>query len=195
VFSVFALFWLFAIAVLYHYRILPLYFVLGAVGLTFLFILVIRGSSVEYLLEQKTGMILHYILNYFNVSTHVFDKSPGTILVFIKIDESWTTLDIDIESSALLEIAVLLGLVIFYPVYSFGKKLWFVLLGTVTLICCNLFRLILVVFIIYWWGRNFNFLAHTLIGRLFFFFAIILLYWCILTRPSIKQVRKDVNRA
>ncbi|MEW5920722.1 MAG: hypothetical protein AB1796_07225 [Bacillota bacterium] len=192
---IFALFWLVATAALYRYRIWPLYYILGAVGFTFIFILVIRGSFIEYLVEHRTGVILHHILNYFNVVTHVFDKSPGTILVFIKLDESWTTLDIDIESSALLEIAVLLGLVLFYPAYNFGRKVYYILFGTATLVFFNLLRLMLVISIIYWGGRNFNFVAHTLFGRIFFFSVIVILYWYILTRPSIKKVRGDVKRA
>jgi exosortase family protein XrtG len=193
--AIFAVCWLLATAALYHYRIWPLYYVLGAVGFTIIVILAVRGTLLEYTIEYWIGMVLHHILNEFGILTYVFDKSPGTILVFIKTDNSWTTLNIDIESSALFEIAVLLGLVLFYPAYGARRKLYYILVGTATLGFFNLVRLLLITTLIYWGGRSFNFVAHTLFGRVFFFAVIVALYWHILTRPSINKVLGDVKRA
>ncbi len=193
--ALFALIWLLATIMLYRYRVWSLFYVVGAVGFTFLFILIVRGSYLEYALEYWTGMILYQVLKVFDILAYVFDKSPGTILVFIKLDKSWTTINIDIESSALFEIAVLLGLVLFYPAYGYARKIYYALAGMLTLACFNLMRLLLIISIIYWGGRSFNFVAHTLFGRVFFFAVIVVLYWHILTQPTIKKVQGDVKDA
>jgi len=165
------------------------------VGFTFLFILLFRGSLLEYRIEHLTGLALHHLLNYFDIITFVFDKAPGTILVFIKIDESWTTIDIDIESSGILEIGVFLGLILFYPVCRLSKRIFYSLVGVAALLSFNMVRLMIIVAIIYSFGRNFNFLAHTLFGRIIFFFFIVLIYWHLMTRPTLVRVKEDVENA
>ncbi|MDO9535403.1 MAG: hypothetical protein Q7J85_08750 [Bacillota bacterium] len=190
-----SLFWLLGSILLYRHRIWLFYYIWSAVGFTFLFILVFRGSFLEYRIEYLTGLALHHLLNYFDIATQVFDKAPGTILVFIKIDDSWTTIDIDIESSGILEIGVFLGLILFYPAYGFFKRIIYSLAGVIALLSFNMVRLMIVVAIIYSGGRSFNFLAHTLFGRIIFFFFIVLLYWYLMTRPTLVKVKEDVENA
>jgi len=188
-----ALFWLLGSILLYRHRIWLFYYIWSAVGFTFLFILLFRGSFLEYRIEYLTGLALHHLLNYFGIATHVFDKAPGTILVFIKIDNSWTTIDIDIESSGILEIGVFLGLILFYPAYGFFRRILYSAAGVIALLSFNMVRLMIVVAIIYSGGRSFNFLAHTLFGRIVFFFFIVLLYWHLMTRPTLAKVKEDVE--
>ncbi len=90
--TVFAMLWLLGSVVLYRHRIWLFYYIWSAVGFTFLFIMVFRGSFLEYRIEYWTGLVLHHLLQYVDITTYVFDKAPGTILVFIKMDNSWTTL-------------------------------------------------------------------------------------------------------
>jgi exosortase family protein XrtG len=190
-----ALCWLTGSFILYRHRIWLFYYIWSAVGFTFLFILLFRGSLLEYRIEHLTGLALHHLLNYFDIITFVFDKAPGTILVFIKIDESWTTIDIDIESSGILEIGVFLGLILFYPVCRLSKRILYSLVGVAALLSFNMVRLMIIVAIIYSFGRNFNFLAHTLFGRILFFFFIVLIYWHLMTRPTLVRVKEDVENA
>lgn len=193
--AVFCLFWLVITVMFYHHRIWIFYYIWAVVGCTFLLVLLLHGSLVEYKLGYQTALVLHYLFGYFDVITYVFDKAPGTLLVLIKVDNSWTTMDIDIESSGLLEACVLLALVLFYPAFSPGKRVLFSLGGVAAVYVINLFRLVLVIAAIHWGGRNMYFVAHTLLGRLFFFVFIVALYWQILTRPSLKKVREYLDNA
>lgn len=190
-----SLFWLAGAIILRRHRIWIFYYVWGAVGFTFLLILLLRGSFVEYQVERLTGMVLHQILSYLGIQTFIFDKAPGTILVLIEVENSWTTIDIDIESSGLLECCIYLGLVLFYPPYSRARKALFSLAGVAAIYSINLLRLIVIITVIDWGGRDMIFIAHTLLGRLVFFVLIIALYWHIFTRPSLIKAREKVENA
>jgi exosortase family protein XrtG len=183
--------WLTVAAILRRHRIWPFYYVWGAVGFTFILVLFFQGSLLEYQVEYQTGMIVHRLLRCLDIVTYVFDKAPGTLLVLIKMDKSWTT--IDIESSGLLELGIFLGLVLFYPAYRPASRLLFALAGIASIYLFNFLRLVLVVVAIYCGGRNMSFVAHTLFGRLVFFVLIVVLYWYVFTRPSLKKVREYVG--
>lgn len=187
------LFWVAGAAFFHRSRIWVFYYIWGAVGFTFLLTLLMRGSLVEYKIEHYIGTFLHYLLSYLGITTYVFDKSPGTILVLIKVDNSWTTTDIDIESSGLLEIAIYIGLIIFYPVFNKLEKLIFSTVGTILINLINIVRLIVVIFAIHWGGRNLYFISHTFFGRIVFFALIVALYWYFLTRPSLQKVREQIK--
>ena len=178
-----------------RYRVWPFYFIWGAVGFTFVLILLLRGTFLEYQMEYQTGLLLHHFFKLFDVTTYVFDKAPGTLLVLIKIDSSWTTIDIDIESSGLLETCILLGLVLFFPAFNLLEKTLFSFAGVCAVYAINLLRLVLVISMIHWGGRSLNFVSHTLLGRLLFFALVIALYWRIFTKPSLKKVRENVEVA
>lgn len=175
------------------HRVWVFYYIWGAVGFTFILILLLRGSFVEYHLEHQAGIILHSLLNVFDIKTYVFDKAPGTLLVLIEIDNTWSTVDVDIESSGLLEMCIFLGLLLFYPAYSPIKKIMFSLAGIASIYAINLMRLIVVITFVHWGGRNMIFIAHTLIGRLVFFILIVALYWHVFTMPSLKKARENVE--
>ena len=57
----------------------------------------------------------------------------------------------------------------------------------------NIVRILLIVGIIAWLGTAWVFPAHAVIGRVFFFTAIILLFWWLMTRPTIHLVRARVE--
>jgi exosortase family protein XrtG len=176
-------------------RIWIFYYIWGAVGFTLLAILLLRGSWVEFGIEQLTGLTLHHTLGYMGIETRVFDKAPGTILMLIKVDNSWTAIDIDIECSGLLEGCVLMGLMLFYPAYKPRMKAVYSSTGLVMLYLINLVRLYVIVGTIHMGGRDVIYIAHSLIGRLVFFGLTITLYWWLFTRPSLVKVKEYIRNA
>ncbi|MGE5392050.1 MAG: exosortase family protein XrtG [Deltaproteobacteria bacterium] len=180
---------------LFKNRIWIFYYIWAAVGMTIIAILLLRGSPVEYAIEQWTGLILHYSLGWIGIKTMVFDKSPGTVLVLLALENSWTCIDIDIECSGLLESCVLLGLLLFFPVGTHRTKATQATIGLVSLYAINLIRLYTVVAIINIWGRDAMYIAHTLIGRLVFFILAVIVYWYLFTRPSLGNVRRKDKHA
>ncbi|MDD4802864.1 MAG: hypothetical protein PHF24_07980, partial [Syntrophomonas sp.] len=144
------LIWIAITLFLYRHRIWVVYYVWAAVGLACLLVLLFHGSWVEYKMQYETSMLVHYLLNYFGIVSHVFDKSPGALLVFIKLDNNWTTIDIDIENSGFLEVCIIYSLVIFYPTYRWSKRITLATIGAVAVYIINLFRLLIVIAAIYW---------------------------------------------
>jgi len=186
------LFWLVVTVFFRRHRIWVFYYIWGAVGFTFILILLLRGSLLEYQMIHRAGIILYQLLSYLGMDIHIFDR--GTLLISIKIDNSWTAFDINFENSGLMEMCILLGLILFYP-YNSTKKILFSLAGIISVYAINILCLIMVIAIIYWGGRNMIFIAHALLGRLFFFLLFIELYWQIFTKPSLKIVRKYIENA
>lgn len=180
---------------LYYHRIWLFFYIWTAVGFTIMAILLLRTSPVEYEIEQLTGLILHYLLAYVDVKTYIFDKAPGTVLVLLALENSWTCIDIDIECSGLLEACVLMGLLLFYPTLTASKRFWYALFGLFSLFIVNLIRLFTIVMTLNFGGRDTMFIAHTLLGRLVFFVLIIVVYWYIFTRPSLEKVKRKVDNA
>lgn len=191
--AVACLLWLAVTLFLYHHRLWVFYYVWAAVGLCCILVLLFHASLMEYRVEQLTSLILHNILNNLGIVTNIFDHSPGTLLVLIEIDSSWTTIAIDIENSGLLEICIIFSLIIFYPVHRMPKRSMVALGGALGIYLINLFRLLLVIVIIHSGGRNMSFIAHTLFGRLLFFVLVVGLYWQLITRPSLEKIRGNVK--
>lgn len=187
------LIWLVITVFFYRNRIWVFYYIWGSVGLCCLIILLFHGSLVEYRLEHYTSLILHHLLGYLDIMTYIFDKAPGTLLVLIKVDNSWTTIAIDIENSGFLEMCIIFGLIMFYPVYRWRKRIAAALLGVVTVYAINLLRLIVVIFLIHKGGRDMSFIAHTLIGRLLFFLLVVALYWKLITQATLQKIKENVQ--
>ncbi|MEW6276497.1 MAG: exosortase family protein XrtG [Bacillota bacterium] len=188
-----ALLWVVGLAFFRSHRIWVFYFPWGAVGLTLLLILFLRGSPVEYHLERATALLLQQVMGLLSIPASVFDRAAGMVLVFIEAEKSWTALGIDIECSGLLESCVFLGLVFFYPAFSLPKRIFYASTGILAIYLINLLRLCTIVFLINACGRQAIYLAHTLAGRLVFFFLIVALYWAIFSRPTLAALRGHLH--
>lgn len=183
--------WLAFTLFFYYHRIWGFYYVWAAVGLCCLLVLLFHASLPEYRLEHYTCRILHYVLNYLDIVTWIFDHSPGAMLVLIKVDSSWTTISMDIENSGLLEMCILFSLIFFYPVGSWHKRIPAALGGALGIYLINLLRLLLVIVLIHSGGRNISYIAHTFFGRLFFFLLAVALYWQLISRRSLVKIRRS----
>lgn len=174
-------------------RLWVFYYIWASVGLCCLLVLLFHASLVEYRLENYTSLLLHELLSYGGIVTYIFDMAPGTLLVLIKIDTSWTTISIDIENSGLVEMCIIFSLILFYPVYRPRKRTIMALAGVLAVYTVNLLRLALVIALIHTWGRDMGFIAHTLFGRLFFFLAVVAIYWQLITKPSLEKIRGNIQ--
>ncbi len=57
----------------------------------------------------------------------------------------------------------------------------------------NLFRILLIVWIIDVFGTGWVFPAHAVFGRVFFFIGTVALYWYLVTRPSIGILGRKIE--
>lgn len=187
------LIWLAVTIFFYQYRIWVFYYIWGSVGLCCVLILIFHGSAIEHRLEYYTGLLLHNLLGYLGVVTYIFDRAPGTLLIFLRVDNSWTTIALDIENSGFLEMCIIFGLTMLYPVYKIFKRTALVFIGVLCVYTANLLRLIIVILTISRFGREMSFIAHTLLGRLIFFLLAVAVYWWLLTKPSLRKIGENVQ--
>lgn len=116
-----------------------------------------------------------------------------TAAILVPDATGWSGLRIGIESSALIEMTVFLGLLLFYPqlpLSSRGRHLIIGLAGTYAL---NLLRLLVIVGMILIWGKPAVPLAHYVVGRLVFFGGVVILYWYLLTKPTLRIVHELIE--
>ena len=105
----------------------------------------------------------------------------------------WAVFDIGIECSALLEMSAIIGLSMFYPAFTAGRKIYTAAVGTAVTYVINLLRILLIVAIINAYGTDWVFSAHAVFGRVFFFAGTVALYWYLITRPTVGVVMKQVK--
>lgn len=57
----------------------------------------------------------------------------------------------------------------------------------------NIIRILSIVLIVSVFGKTSIYLAHAIVGKIIFFVLIVILYWYLLTKPTMGQVRKNIK--
>ena len=186
--------WLLAVAFFRLNRIWLPYYIIGSVGLAFLFIYIGRNTPIEPALQTAVAQGVHFVAQIVNIPTDTFDSSPGALLVLvISQDIGWTMLQVTVESSGLLESGVVFGMLMFYPAWSVRRRLSYVIIALLLTYAANIVRLLVIVATLHLLGKDSLLISHTIIGRAVFFVGVILIYWYFLTRPTLKSVRKKLD--
>ena len=187
-----------------HHNWLPFY-VVGAVGLAFLVVglgrlsfalevLNLDNLSLENLLKDQTASAVHQLANLAHVETKTFSAVPGSLMVFvIPQDMGWTVLNIGIESSGLLEIGVIVGLVGFYPGWSLRWRLVAMTTAVLATYAANVVRIAFIVASLHWGGKDLLFISHTVLGRALFFVMVVAIFWFVLSRPTLRTIHRRIQ--
>lgn len=194
------LLWLAFLLFLRANRIWLFYYLAGSVGMAFLMVHVGRSLVPwETWLKISTALSVYQLASLTGIESKLFEAVPGAISVLvISQDIGWTVLQIGIESSGLLESAVIVGMICFYPRWSLGRKAFLAALGLATTYVANVVRIFFIVSTLQWGGKDFLFLSHTVLGRALFFALIVVVYWYILTLPTLgtvgEKLREEMRR-
>jgi exosortase/archaeosortase family protein len=105
----------------------------------------------------------------------------------------WSILQVGIECSALIEISIFIGLMLFYPRLPASTRLGRITVGVLATIAINLVRLAIIAAMVATFGKPIVPWAHAIVGRLVFFVGILYLYWQMLTVPTLKMVRRELE--
>ncbi len=117
---------------------------------------------------------------------------PGGGLV-VPDPTGWSILQVGIECSALIEIAIFSGLILFYPRLPASERLGRMAAGAAATILINLVRLAVIAAMVAAFGKPIVPWAHAIIGRLVFFAGVLYLYWRMLTLPTLTLVRRELE--
>jgi exosortase family protein XrtG len=140
------------------------------------------GAAQAWLLEQASNLI----------GAGLRTVGPEHALV-VPDSTGWSILQVGIECSALIEVSIFAGLLLFYPRFPPGERLKRLALGVLLTILINLARLTVIVVMVAWLGKPALPWAHAVVGRLVFFLGILILYWRMLTLPTLAMVRREIE--
>lgn len=166
------------------------YYLLAAFGLTLILVFGARWIGLAGKLETMVTYTTAVLASLLGIGTRWLGQS----YILVKDPLGWVALQTNIECSALIETSILAGLIFFYPAFDWLRKLKYFAIGTIVTTIANIVRMLIITGMTATMGRSAIFLGHAIVGRLFFFAAVIALYWFILTRPTVSEVAKIVSR-
>lgn len=166
------------------------YFILGAAGGAVLAVVAARDLLPgELAIRVATAHAVHAVSWLLGIRTELFDDRAGELLVIgVPHHQEWTRLSIGIECSGLLELAALMGLVLFYPALPKGRRLLVLLAALGLTFIANVVRMLVIVGAVAYGGQDWLDIAHVVFGRAVFFLLAIGIYWFAITRPTLRVV-------
>jgi exosortase family protein XrtG len=166
------------------------YFVVGATGMAFIAIFMMRDVLPgEEVLRMATAVLVHNVSWVFGIHTELIRPETGDLLVVgVPHHNEWTRLSIGIECSGLLETGALLGLVSFFPAVPARKRVRLLLFALVLTFLANVVRMLVIVGAVAYAGQDALEISHVVLGRLVFFVLTIGIYWFAITKPTLQTV-------
>lgn len=162
------------------------YFLFGSVGF-FVFGMIIF----EPILVVPVKKAVSAVAGLLGEMTGVYDSYFQQGILFIQSGKESLSLYIDFECSGIIEILAFLSLLWFFPVYEAYERVVVSIIGILSIFVANVFRIFIICLLIYGFGNDMYFFAHTVFGRIFFYFCTIVLYFYVFTKPQI--VRQKVG--
>ncbi len=163
------------------------YYILASFGTTVLVVLFMQQLGWDTWLASieaaQTAMLAGWL------GERISSASDAQLLI-AGVD-GWSILKIGVECSAVIEMAVLAGLVLFYPGLDIARRTKLTAGGLAATYAANLLRLLVIVAIAAASGPDSMFVAHAVVGRTLFFVLVVALYWWMLTRTTLRFVAEE----
>lgn len=106
-------------------------------------------------------------------------------LIFISRNGSFISFYIDYECSGIIEILAFASLLWFFPLYDTSEKIALTMLGTAWIFFSNVLRILVICILIYHFGNNIFYFAHTVFGRILFYILTIIMYFYVFTKAHV----------
>lgn len=174
--------WLYAISILKRARLSAFYFIVGSGGLFF----ILMGFSDPYWIWFFTHAVIHgidWLSRIIGWSEVMFKYG----MVHIANSTTPVYMTIDFECSGIIETMAYVSLVLFLPIFTRHERVFFTLFGIAWIYASNIIRIGVVIVIVHFFGGNYYFLAHSIIGRLVFYLLAIVLYFQVFTYSQLSQ--------
>jgi exosortase family protein XrtG len=178
-----------------HRNWLP-YYLVGSVGLTISSIALSRTIlPVEELLKRSLTTVVHQFGSYVSLDTRLIDEVPGALMVLVipQID-GWTVFNVGVESSGLLEMSVMIGIVGFYPGWSAKRRVLAGLLGLTATFVANVARIMFIAFMLQNVGKDALFISHTVLGRMIFAILVLGIFWYVLSIGTLNVLSSRIRK-
>lgn len=161
-------------------------FCIGSVGL-FVFMMIwlqpVATLPLTKIVAAGTGIL--------GKITKMYESYYEYGMIFITQNDSSISLYIDYECSGIIEIMAFSSMLWFFPVYNFFEKFIITIGGIVWIFMANVFRIFVICTMIFFFGNNVFYLAHTVFGRIIFYVLSVILYFYVFTKSQV--IRQKVG--
>jgi exosortase family protein XrtG len=178
--------WLYVVYALHRAELFFFKFLVGSVGM-FFFLMMFIQPIILHPLSMAVTAVTGIPGDLFGF----YDSYYRHVTLFIPKDTISVSMIIDYECSGIVEIMAFSSLLWFYPLYNNLEKLVIDTVGIALIFLVNVLRLFLIAVLIYYYGNEVFYFAHTLFGRVIFYIFSITLYFYVFTRPHI--IRQKVG--
>ncbi len=170
-----------------HWQLLL--YIWGVFGFIFLFIHLAILQQWHIAFASLEAQHVQTLLSPFGIHLQFIDATT-----FLVPDSSgWSGLNIGIECSTIIEMAIFVGLVLFYPKLPARKRWLSLTVGVAGTYLLNVLRIVIIVLMIVIWGKPAVPIAHTVVGRLVYFIGVVGLFWFLLTKPTLHIVKRNIE--
>ena len=180
--------WMIFLLFFRYFEIWIFYFITGVAGFVLLGVQFLKESYFEVLLSSTSVIICDLLAGVLKLDIQTFSQA-GVIFLSSNNFDGFISLAIGLECSGLLELIVLWSMLCFFPIFKRSERIWYLLWGSIAIFSMNLFRILIVLLAIQYFGRDSIFIVHGLLARGILFLFMVMLFWEIFTRKSIKQVQ------
>lgn len=184
IFIVAVVVWLFILHVLKKAQLRFWRFVWGAIGLFLLLMVFVRPYITMPLSQAVTA-----IAGVVGSLTGTFEAFFKYAIIYVQASGSSITLQIDMECSGVIEIMAFVSLLAFYDVYDRYEKAIVGVGSCLLIMLFNALRIIIICEIVHFCGVDAYSIAHTYIGRIFFYVLTVLMYFYVFTKPQVVRMR------
>lgn len=176
--------WAFLLHVLDRAELYFWKFLLGCMGLFILMMVTVRPLCTEELARAVSALA-----GAIGELTGAFSAYFKYGIIFIPTVAGSVTLKIDFECSGIIEIMAYISLLAFFRVYTYFERCLMGLIGTAYIIFANALRITLICLVVHFAGPDAYFIMHAIVGRLFFYFLSILLYFFVFTKTQVIRTK------
>jgi exosortase family protein XrtG len=178
--------WLYTIWVLSRTGLHFFKFVIGSVGLFFFLMFWVQPIVTEPLSMAVTA-VSGVLGDFFKMYDSYYQYS----ILFIPKNTTSVSLAIDYECSGVIEIMAFSCMLWFFPLYNTVEKLIVNCIGIAVIFLANVLRIFVICTLIFFYGNEIFYFAHTIFGRIIFYFISIALYFYVFTRSHV--IRQKVG--
>lgn len=172
--------WIYILSVLKRGKLTFWYFLFGSVGF-FLFMMLWLQPILTAPLTNGVAVVAGFLGDL----THFYKSYFQYGVLFINSKNYSISLYIDYECSGIIEIMAFSSMLWFFSVYQVYEKIIINILGFFWIFGANVIRIFIICTLIYFFGNDIFYFAHTIFGRIVFYGLSVALYFHVFTRPQI----------
>ena len=184
IFIVLVVIWLLNLRIFYKVKNQAAFITIGMGGLFILMMIFLRPIA-----TMPLARIVAALAGLFGRVTGFFSAFFKYGIIFVETAGGSMTLQIDFECSGIIEIMVYIAILAFFKVYTISERAILSAVGVIYIILANALRIIIIATMIHFGGEQMYYIAHTYVGRIFFYAATVVLYFYVFTKSQVVRMK------